>query len=221
VNDRRQIGVAMTRLLVVGEVPDSGSGLVSELTDAGFSDVQRADSAETAVAVADQQLPDVVLFCHPTQRSVLEAIEQITRRVPGTRVVALGAFASDEDKMRGLERGVCGYLAANTPMPALVEALRSVADGGAVLSPHLMGKVLDRWRPLWHEQQPTLTSRELEVLQLVAHGFTSREVGHELFIAENTVKNHVRNILEKLGLHSRRDAVLHAVRENLISLPAS
>jgi two-component system NarL family response regulator len=67
-------------------------------------------------------------------------------------------------------------------------------------------------------RKPTLTSREIEVLEMVADGKTSRQIGDLLFISENTVKNHVRNILDKLGLHSRNEAVLYAVRENLITL---
>ena len=75
-----------------------------------------------------------------------------------------------------------------------------------------------RHRELAASRRPTLTGREIEVLQFVAQGYTSREIGEHLFISENTVKNHVRNILDKLGLHSRNEAVLYALRENLIDL---
>jgi two-component system NarL family response regulator len=71
---------------------------------------------------------------------------------------------------------------------------------------------------LFKSRKPTLTGREIEVLQLVARGMTSREIGDSLFISENTVKNHIRNILDKLGLHSRNEAVLYALREEFISL---
>jgi two-component system NarL family response regulator len=71
---------------------------------------------------------------------------------------------------------------------------------------------------LLQARKPTLTGREIEVLQLVARGMTSRQIGRDLYISENTVKNHIRNILDKLGLHSRNEAVLYAVREKLISI---
>ena len=88
----------------------------------------------------------------------------------------------------------------------------------------MAGKLFDVCKQLLRHQElmlarkPTLTGRELEVLQLVAHGLTSRKIGEQLFISENTVKNHIRNILDKLGLHSRNEAVLYAVREDLISI---
>ena len=88
----------------------------------------------------------------------------------------------------------------------------------------MTGKLLDVLNQLLRHQEsmaphkPTLTGRELEVLGYVANGMTSKQIGHVLFISENTVKNHVRNILDKLGLHSRNEAVLYAVRENLIEL---
>jgi two-component system NarL family response regulator len=88
----------------------------------------------------------------------------------------------------------------------------------------MAGKLLDVLVQLLRHQDfiaprpPTLTGREIEVLQYVARGMTSRQIGRDLFISENTVKNHIRNILDKLGLHSRNEAVLYAIRENLIDL---
>jgi len=105
-----------------------------------------------------------------------------------------------------------------------VQAVRDILDGGAVVSPAMGGKLfrtvahLLRHRDLNTARKPALTGREIEVLQRVAEGLTSKEIGERLFISENTVKNHVRNILDKLGLRSRNEAVMYAIREELISI---
>jgi two-component system NarL family response regulator len=111
------------------------------------------------------------------------------------------------------------------PFDELIVVIDSISSGGAAVSPGMAGKLFDVTRELLVHQEligirkPTLTGRELEVLGLVANGKTSRQIGDLLFISENTVKNHIRNVLDKLGLHSRNEAVLYAIRENLITLP--
>ena len=102
--------------------------------------------------------------------------------------------------------------------------MRVVSDGQSLISPSMAVKLIDEFKQMSkpeREQGPALrlTERELEVLRLVAKGLNNREVAKELFISENTVKNHVRNILEKLQLHSRMEAVMYAMREKLLDLP--
>jgi len=156
--------------------------------------------------------------------SGLDVVEKITAVSPGSSVVLLTGSESEADLLTALKAGARGYIVKDTPFPTLVESIRAVADGGATLSPQMAGKLFDVCRQLLRHQEllqarrPTLTGRELEVLQLVARGMTSREIGLDLFISENTVKNHIRNILDKLGLHSRNEAVLYAVREDLIPI---
>ena len=136
----------------------------------------------------------------------------------------LTASESEEDLLIGVKAGARGYMTKDTPLPELITAIDAVDAGGAALSPQMAGKLLDvtnqllRHEELLSARKPTLTGREIEVLELVAQGNTSREIGALLFISENTVKNHIRNILDKLGLHSRNEAVLYAVREDLISI---
>jgi two-component system NarL family response regulator len=215
----------MTRLLVVDDVPLFRAGLKSALNDAGFSVVGEADSAESAVAESEALQPDLVLLdVLMPGLSGLEVVEKITAVAPESQVVLLTGSESEEDLLTALKAGARGYLVKDTPFPDLVAAIKSVAAGGAALSPLMAGKLFDVCRQLLRHQEllqarkPTLTGRELEVLQFVARGHTSREIGEVLFISENTVKNHIRNILDKLGLHSRNEAVLYAVRENLISI---
>jgi DNA-binding NarL/FixJ family response regulator len=215
----------MRRLLVVDDVPLFRAGLSSALKDAGFEIVAEAGDAEAAVTAAEKHQPDLVLLdILMPGMSGLEVVEKITAVAPDARIVLLTASESEEDLLVGVKAGARGYVTKDAPFDALVGALTAVESGGAAVSPNMAGKLLDVTRQLLRHQEllqsrkPVLTGRELEVLGLVAQGQTSREIGVLLFISENTVKNHIRNILDKLGLHSRNEAVLYAVREDLISL---
>ncbi|MEA3511368.1 MAG: response regulator transcription factor [Actinomycetota bacterium] len=215
----------MRRLLVVDDVPLFRAGLSSALKDAGFEVVAEAGDAESAVSAAEEHQPDLVLLdILMPGISGLEVVEKISAIAPTAQVVLLTASESENDLLVGVKAGARGYVTKDAPFDALVGALNAVESGGAAVSPNMAGKLLDVTRQLLRHQEllqsrkPVLTGRELEVLQLVAEGQTSREIGVLLFISENTVKNHIRNILDKLGLHSRNEAVLYAVREDLISL---
>ena len=215
----------MRKLLVVDDVPLFRAGLASALKDAGFEVVAEAGDAEGAVSAAEEYQPDLVLLdILMPGISGLEVVEKISAVAPDTRVLLLTASESEEDLLVGVKAGARGYVTKDAPFDALVGALTAVESGGAAVSPNMAGKLLDVTRQLLRHQEllqsrkPVLTGRELEVLQLVAEGQTSREIGVLLFISENTVKNHIRNILDKLGLHSRNEAVLYAVREDLISI---
>ena len=110
----------------------------------------------------------------------------------------------------------------------MADAVRAVHDGQSLINPSMAGKLLTEFatlarrdaeeEPAKHAPAPKLTEREMEVLRLVARGMNNRDIAKELFISENTVKNHVRNILEKLQIHSRMEAVMIAVREKLIEI---
>ncbi len=106
----------------------------------------------------------------------------------------------------------------------VAQAVRVVAEGQSLISPSMAVKLIDEFKEMARTDReqvmtPRLTERELEVLRLVALGLNNREIAKQLFISENTVKNHVRNILEKLQLHSRMEAVMYAVREKLLDIP--
>jgi DNA-binding NarL/FixJ family response regulator len=215
----------MTRLLVVDDVPLFRAGLTSALRDAGFDVVGEAESAEEAVAKAESLLPELVLLdVLMPGLSGLEVVEKLTAVSPESQVILLTGSESEEDLLSAIKAGARGYIIKDMPFPQLVDSLAAITRGGAVVSSQMAGKLFDVTRQLLRHQEllaarkPTLTGREIEVLQLVARGLTSRSIGEQLFISENTVKNHIRNILDKLGLHSRNEAVLYAVRENLVSI---
>ena len=215
----------MTRVLVVDDAPLFRTGLRAALTEADFDVVGEAEDAPSAVVEAERLQPDIIVLdvLMPGQ-SGLEVVDKLLAAAPDTRVVLLTVSESEEDLLSGIKAGARGYVIKDTPFPVLATAITDVVENGAVVSPRMASKLFTvvqqmlRHRDLTASRKPTLTGREIEVLQLVAQGYTSREIGEQLFISENTVKNHVRNILDKLGLHSRNEAVLFALRENLIDL---
>lgn len=215
----------MKRLLVVDDVPLFRAGLTSALRGAGYDVVGEAADGEAAVAVAEIQQPDIVLLdVLMPGMSGIDALAKIQAVAPEAAIVLLTGSESEEDLVEGVKLGARGYIVKDMPFDQLVVSINQVANGGAAISPVMAGKLFDVLRQLvvHHDmvgaRKPTLTGREIEVLEMVSEGRTSRQIGDLLFISENTVKNHIRNILDKLGLHSRNEAVLYAVRENLITL---
>ncbi len=215
----------MHRLLIVDDADLFRTVIGSALSAAGFEVVGEATTAADAVLQAKELQPDIVLLdILMPGGSGLEVIGDILLVSPSSKVLLLTASESEADLLAGVKAGARGYLTKDTPVPELIAAIDAVAAGGAALSPTMAGKLIDvahqlfGHRELLALRQPTLTGREIEVLELVAQGNTSRQIAELLFISANTVKNHIRNILDKLGLHSRREAVLYAAREDLISL---
>src|SRR5919199_2314910 len=124
-----------------------------------------------------------------------------------------------------IKAGASGYLLKEISIEEVSDAVRAVHAGQSLISPSMASKLLTEFATMVKRRDertqvpgPRLTDRELEVLKLVARGMNNRDIGQELFISENTVKNHVRNILEKLHLHSRMEAVVYAVREKLLDI---
>jgi len=215
----------MRRLLIVDDLPLFRVGIGSALKAANFEVVGEATTAQDAVDQAKELKPDIVLLdILMPGGSGLDVVGEIMLVSPGSKVLLLTASESEEDLLVGVKAGARGYMTKDTPLPDLITAIDAVDAGGAALSPTMAGKLLDvtnqllRHEELLSTRKPSLTGREIEVLELVAQGNTSRQIGDILFISENTVKNHIRNILDKLGLHSRNEAVLYAVREDLITI---
>ncbi len=186
--------------------------------------VAEADNGEDAVARAEQLAPDVVLMDVRMPRlSGIEAARQVRDLVPTTKILMLTVSDEEDDLYEAIKAGANGYLLKEISVEEVAEAIRAVVQGQSLISPSMASKLLNEFNALARRaaQQeqvsaPVLTARELEVLKLVARGLSNREVAEGLFISENTVKNHVRNILEKLHLHSRMEAVMYAVRKRLL-----
>ncbi len=216
----------MKRLLVVDDVSLFRAGLTAALNGAGYDVIGEAADGEGAVALAESEQPDLVLLdILMPGMSGIDVLGKIKAVSPASQVLLLTGSESEEDLVAAIRGGARGYILKDMPFDELVLVIDNIAGGGAAVSPGMAGKLFDVTRELLLHQElistrkPSLTGREIEVLGLVADGKTSRQIGDLLFISENTVKNHIRNILDKLGLHSRNEAVLYAIRENLITLP--
>lgn len=213
----------MSSVLIVDDAELFREALKAALAQEGFEVVGVAANAMTGIDLAREHRPDlVVLDVLMPGMSGLEVVDSIIKASPRTRVVLLTTSESAEDMLVGVKAGASGYLTKDTPLPRLVAAMHDVLDGGAAVSPAMGGKLLTAMRDLLRHhgatvnRRPELTGRELEVLALIAEGMTSRDIADQLYISENTVRNHVRNVLDKLGMRSRFEAVNWAYREGLI-----
>jgi two-component system NarL family response regulator len=215
------------RVLVVDDHALFRRGL--EMVLAQESDIEvvgeASDGAE-AVTRAAEMLPDIVLMdVRMPRRSGIEACTAIKDTVPSAKIVMLTISDEEADLYEAIKAGASGYLLKEISIDEVAASIRAVAGGQSLISPSMAGKLLTEFATLikrdGERQQvpaPRLTEREMDVLKLVARGLNNRDIGAQLFISDNTVKNHIRNILEKLQLHSRMEAVVYAVREKLLEI---
>jgi DNA-binding NarL/FixJ family response regulator len=187
--------------------------------------VGQAADGVAATELAASAVPDVILMdIRMPKRSGIDACLAIKAVVPSANIIMLTVSDEESDLYDAIKNGASGYLLKDSSTDEVAQAIRLVAEGQSLITPSMATKLLDEFKQMSRQgtrQQinaPRLTDRELEVLRLVARGHNNREIAKELFISENTVKNHVRNILEKLQLHSRMEAVMYAVRENLLDI---
>ena len=178
---------------------------------------------EAAVAKAEEHAPDVVVMdVRMPKLSGIEAARRIRDALPSTKILMLTTSDDEDDLYEAIKAGANGYLLKEISVEEVAAAIQAVAQGHSPMSPSMTTKLLAEFNVLANavverkKLGPVLSARELEVLTMVARGLSNKEVGKLLYISQNTVKNHVRNILEKLHLHSRMEAVMYAVRENLL-----
>jgi len=185
---------------------------------------EAGDGAE-AVERAQQMQPDVVLMdVRMPGLDGVAATRRLHEACPEVKVIILTTFDDDEYVFEGLRAGAAGYLLKDVPSEQLVEAIRAAARGEAFIQPSVARKVVAEFARLTEREhrrreQPLvepLSARELEVLALVAEGLSNREIGERLFITPGTVKNHVSNVLAKLGVRDRTQAVLQAQELGLL-----
>ncbi|HEX9891960.1 MAG TPA: response regulator transcription factor [Actinomycetota bacterium] len=184
-----------------------------------------ADGQE-AVEKAQELMPDVVLMdVRMPKRGGIEATQQIKELLPHAKILMLTISDEEADLYDAIKAGAAGYLLKEIPSEEVADAIRGVWAGQSRISPSMAAKLLTEFQAMSKRAEersqlpsPKLTEREMEVLRLVAKGLNNRDIAKDLFISENTVKNHIRNILEKLQLHSRMEAVVYAVREKLLEI---
>ena len=215
------------RVLIVDDHALFRRGLVMVLEQEKDIDLvgEAGDGAE-AVNIAQDTMPDVVLMdVRMPRRGGIEATSQIKAIAPHTKILMLTISDEEADLYDAIKAGASGYLLKEISIDEVANAIRQVHAGQSMISPSMASKLLTEFATMVKKTdekpaaaQPRLTEREMEVLRLVAKGRNNRDIAKELFISENTVKNHIRNILEKLHLHSRMQAVVYAVREKLLEI---
>ena len=217
-------GLAPSRLRVViaDDQPMMRAGFKAVLEATGSIEVvAEAATGEEAVAAAEAHRPDVVLM--DIRMPGMDGIEA-TRRLPRQRVLILTTFGLDEYIIEALRAGASGFLLKDAPTREVVDAVRAVAAGDAVLAPAVTRQLLDqvgRRLPAAVSRTPDgladLTDREQEVLRMLAVGMSNAEIAQGLVVSEPTVKTHVSNLLGKLGLRDRVQAVIYAYESGLIT----
>ncbi|MCI0486644.1 MAG: response regulator transcription factor [Blastocatellia bacterium] len=207
------------RILIVDDQALFREGLRTLLSvRADLEVVGEAANGEEALRLAAVLNPAVILM--DLQMPVLDGVaatRRLRRERPECRVIVLTTFDDDEYVFEGLRAGAVGYLLKDAPSEKLVEAIRAAARGESFLQPSVAAKVVAEFARLTdkisNKPQPLvdpLSNRELEILRLVAEGASNKEIASALFIAEGTVKNHITNILGKLGVRDRTQAALRA-----------
>jgi DNA-binding NarL/FixJ family response regulator len=211
------------RVLVVDDHDLFRTGLSSLLASRpDIEVVAQASGGRAGVRLAEELRPDVVLMdLRMPDLEGTEATREIVDRQPSTRVIALTVLSEDRDVEGAVHAGACGFLAKETPIDEVVTAIRAAVQGVAWLSPRAAEVVLGRIRQAdqgpapEHQANRRLSPRELDVLRLIARGMENAEIAEALHISPRTAKNHVSSILAKLGLPSRIQAAVYAVRRGL------
>ncbi|HZT15826.1 MAG TPA: response regulator transcription factor [Gaiellaceae bacterium] len=201
------------RILVVDDHPLTREALTGLLAQNGFDVAGEAASGEEAVERARELQPDIVLLdLSMPGMSGFEALPLVREAADGAEVVVLTASEDDDSLLQAIRRGAAGYLLKSEPPERIVDFLRGVARGEAALSGAVARRLLDQVREGKRDEVPeeiarALSARELEVLLLLDRHLSTDEIAARLFISEHTVRSHVKSLLSRLGVSSRREAL--------------
>ncbi|UII55628.1 response regulator transcription factor [Cytobacillus spongiae] len=199
-----------------------------------FDVVAEGDDGTEVVELVEKYQPDVIIMdINMPKTNGVEATAQLIQKYPESKVIILSIHDDENYVTHALKTGASGYLLKEMDADALIEAVKVVADGGSYLHPKVTHNLVNEYRRLASEQaggegyvqqveirRPLhlLTRRECEVLQLLADGKSNRGIGEALFISEKTVKNHVSNILQKMNVNDRTQAVVVAIKNGWVEV---
>ncbi len=205
----------MIRIAIADDHPVVREGLGSVLDDeADFSIVASTSAAEDIIRQAGTIAPDIVLLDFEMPGlSGSDAVREILRALPKTGIIIFTAYADDDRVVGALRSGARGYVLKGAPAAEVAQAIREVHAGGSYLPPAIAASVA---RHVGEPQRNSLTTREREVLRLVADGLSNKQVARRLHIAERTVKYHVTSAMTKLGAENRAQAVALALRRRVL-----
>ena len=204
------------RVLIADDHAPTRSGVRQSLEAGGFEVCAEASDGEEAVKLALKKKPDVCLLdISMPGGGGIRAAAAISAELPDTAIVMLTAFAGDEELFDSLKAGAAGYLLKETDPNRLPFALRGILDGEAAVPRRLVARLIDEFRsqgkrrrvPVGGKRGPELTARQWEVLELMGEGYTTTEIGRRLDVSPTTVRRHVSDILTKLGVSDRREAI--------------
>ena len=200
-----------------------------------FQVVAEGDDGSEALRIVQEHEPNVVIMdINMPQVNGVEATRELVEKYPDTKVIILSIHDDENYVTHALKTGACGYLLKEMDADALIEAVRVVADGGSYLHPKVTHNLVNEYRKLattvahggggytqtLEIRRPLhlLTRRECEVLQMLADGKSNRGIGESLYISEKTVKNHVSNILQKMNVNDRTQAVVAAIKNGWVEV---
>ena len=180
--------------------------------------IGEADNGKTAIDLALTLRPDIILMdLVMKEMDGIEATRRIIAKWPEAKIIIVTSFLDDEKVYPALEAGATSYMLKTSKASEIADAVRSTYGGQSILEPEVTGKMMLKMRQSnHHELHEELTSREMEILLLITDGKSNQEIADELFIALKTVKTHVSNILSKLQVQDRTQAVIYAFKHSLV-----
>ena len=210
------------RILVADDHALFRDGLTSLLKASGFEVAGEAGDGEQAVRETLRLKPDIILMdLNMPRMNGLQALQQIRNVAPDTKVIMLTVSDRSDDLVSAIENGAYGYLLKNLDSQSFIAAMRGLEEGKAPISgemtSQLLAHIAQRAKSLnlLNQPGPVLSEREIEIMQLIAHGLKNKAIAEELKISENTVKYHLKHILQKLNLKNRAEAAAYSVQNGL------
>ena len=205
---------ATVRVLVADDHPVVRLGIRANVTpQSDMTVIAEAGDGVEAIASIKEHLPDIVLLdLRMPQMDGLDVLAEVKNSRLPCKIIIMTTFDSEEDVQRAMKAGARGYLLKDSTQEEILDAIRRVSLGETYLPARIVQKVAEGMR------KPELSRREVEVLHWVAAGKSNKEIGAQLFIAEGTVKTHVKNVLEKLSVVGRTAAIREAVHRGLVRL---
>jgi DNA-binding NarL/FixJ family response regulator len=202
------------RILIVDDHPVVQAGLSSMLaTHDAVEVIGAASSGEEALSLMRQNMPDIVLLdLRMPGMNGIDTLQALKAMNASARVIILTSFETDENIYRAVQAGAKGYLLKDTSQRQMLEAIATVHMGKRYIPSQIAARLAERM------MRSNLTTRESEILEMLAKGLTNKQIGKALDISENTVRNHVNSIMEKLEVSDRTEAVAVAIQQGIIQL---
>jgi len=203
------------RILIVDDHPVVRAGLSSMLaTQPGIDVVGSASSGEEALDMVRRDMPDVVLLdLRMPGMSGIDTLLALKAMKAPARVIILTSFEMDENIYRAVQAGALGYLLKDTSQSQMLEAITTVHSGRRYIPSQIAARLAERM------MRSNLTAREVEILEMLAKGLTNKQIGTALSISDNTVRNHVNSIMEKMEVSDRTEAVAVAIQQGILQIP--